>query len=166
MSHFVVGVMNFRELPDEEGEKLLASRVVECALAECLYVLIDPNIGQSIVFEILGCDPKETSTAGFRYLLTDSPISNTSDDLVSPWSVDVTGWGERSPFRENLERMGRFFLAVSELGQFRDIVIYCSEGFDTSYEEIRANVNQFAEVAFPFFRKAEAIVSSKFLLFW
>jgi len=118
MSHFLVGVMNFANLPDEEAEKSLASRVVECASAERLYVLIDPNIGQSIVFEILGCDPKESSTTGFRFLLTDSTISNTSDELVSPWSVEVTDWGEWSPFRENLERIGRFFLAVSELRQF------------------------------------------------
>ncbi len=166
MSHFVAGLMNFAKLPDEESQKSLASRVVECALAARLHVLLDPNIGQSIVFEILGGDPAEAITTGFRFLLTDSAISNTSDDLVSPWSVEVTDWGEWSPFRENLERIGRFFLAVSKLGQFGGIVVYFSEGFDTSYEEIRVNVGRFADVAFSFFRKAEAIASSKFVILW
>jgi len=53
---------------------------------------------------------------------------------------------------------------VSKLGQFGDIVVYFSEGFDTVYEEIRVNVGQFADVAFSFFRKAEAIASSKFVI--
>jgi len=53
---------------------------------------------------------------------------------------------------------------VSKLGQFGDIVVYFSEGFDTVSEEIRVKVGQFADVAFSFFRKAEAIASSKFVI--
>lgn len=166
MSYFVFGIMNFTKQLEEEGENNLAFQVAERASATRLHVQLGYNIWHTEVWEVLGVEPRAVRGVGLPFLLTDSPILDTSEELVSPWYVDVAGWGEWSPFRGSLERIGKFFLSLSKVSEIKDLVVYFGQGVDTSYEDIQVKVEQFTEVAFAFFRKAEDIASSRFTISW
>ncbi len=87
MSYFIFGTLFFRaEVTGQEQEEC-SFKAAEIAVREHFSMQMGVNICQSLVKEILEkqCDGDETKCLAF--LVTDSPIANTSDGLISPFTV-------------------------------------------------------------------------------
>jgi len=147
MSYFLTGRFQFtRDLSTHEQIDV-AFQLVERAISNRVALQLGCNIAQSIVFEILGKEP--TAGRELLFLLTDSPISDTSDELL-------TYWGEsQEQIKTKVKSIGtkiRDFLASTRsIDCIARVNFFISEGYDTSYrrEEVSLEsvVDRLAELA-------------------
>ena len=129
MSYFLAGRFRFTCSLSSEEQVKLAFELTERALANHVALQIGYNIVQPIAFEILG---KELDLSkSFPFLLTDSPISDTADDLLIYWSESRDEMRAKVTFAG--ERLRDVLASIKLIEYIADAILFISEGYDTSY---------------------------------
>jgi hypothetical protein len=88
------------------------------------------NIVQPLVFEVVGRYNEDTCVVPF--LLTASPLDDTSDRLVSPY-VLIGEEGDRT-FQRNAKSLELFFSSLLDHKYLQRIDLYVVDSFDESFE--------------------------------
>src|SRR5271155_4866363 len=136
MSHFLCGELEFRQPLLDNEQVDFAFKLDEWAIKNRLGLQLGFNIVQPVVFDILGKKDRRSTNSEFVFLLTDSPISNTSDALVHPNFIDPME--VKNTLNANMQKVQRFLSSAAETGLLAGLSLYVSRGYDTSYarEEI------------------------------
>ena len=122
MSYLVFGTFTLARALDDAAKKAVAYDLVECAVAQRLYLLLGCNIVQpGIIHEMLGYEQGVVPDDKLLFLLTDSPISDTSDDLISPYHVGLDG--SDSSLIVSLSRIGRLLKATMDFADVGGVEI-------------------------------------------
>src|ERR1700724_2461811 len=87
MSNYLFGEFYFRAPPSISERETLAFSLTAAALSARIHVQLAFNIIQKDVFKILKRSDGGISSESVAFLLTESPLSNTSDELLEPLNV-------------------------------------------------------------------------------
>jgi len=144
MSHFLCGELQFRQPLSDTEQVDLAFTLAELAIKNRLGLQLGFNITQPVIFDILGKKEDRRSTnKECVFLLTDSPISNTSDALVHPNLLDSTE--VKNILSANMRRVERFLSSAAQTGLLAGMSLYVSRGYDTSYAKEEISLGSLAE---------------------
>lgn len=127
MSYFVCGSIWIPDIHSVDTPPF-AARVSVRALQCGMSLLLDCNIMQPLVKDMLAA--KQDETQRIPYLLTDSPLNNTSDELISP-TVLVGPEGDRA-FRRNASILSGFFRSLLDEQLVQRVDLYVIDSFDSS----------------------------------
>lgn len=150
MSYIAFGTIELRERLEFDRLSRLSMAFERRAMEEGLFLRQGPY----------AFDPGEDITESFPpglqdpygrflpYLVTESPIENTSDDLVVPNQIfaDENEW--QAALRKNMLRIQRMILTLMEFQEVVEITLFLSENLchETEYKEIVTGVEQLAEI--------------------
>jgi hypothetical protein len=128
MSYFVCGRVTFSVADHSAMERIARSASMQALkLGAC--VQFGCAIVQDIVFEIVG---RYDSTADWLpFLLTDSPLSNVSEELVSP--RELYGPEGDTRFRRHAALIAAFLRSILTEREVSGIDLFVSDAFDDSY---------------------------------
>lgn len=168
MSHFVCGKVIFAESTGRDERKDASLNIFRQAFEKGFFLMLAPNISQSIVYEILGSTPRNFppgEPGELPFLLTDSPLSDTSEELLvaSPtsWSLDA----ECLAFEVGVRRIQDMMSTIINTEGVKAIHLYFSDGgLDDHYKEIAIKVSDLAKNILPNSRTADDLPSLKFVL--
>ena len=154
MSFFLCGKFVFRTDQSLTERERFAFEVVGAGCTRRLSVQLDVCITQSIVFEILGENRSPSHADKLPFLITDSPISDVSDDLIDFHDI---GGAER--LEQTLERLQSLFFEIKKHEVVTEIVVYFSEGYDETYKRITSSLDNFKRDCLEIFSAAGRTVS-------
>jgi len=164
MSHFLCGRFIFEDGLPRATVVEFSFKVVQEACGHHLAVQLGCNIVQPVVFEILGLERASPNNINLPFVITDSPISDTSDDLISPGDFESTLEVGYEILETNLHRVKAFLLSVSEIGAVRAAILCFSEGYDDKYQELDVPLDSFVERCLHVFKEEERVPSLKIRL--
>jgi len=154
MSYFLCGefVLNQKVSTDTAS---LAFDLVSYAASRKLGLQLGPCIIQPVVFEIIGNNRTERNDNFLPFLITESPISDVSDDLLD---MDDLGAGTER-INNTLERLRSFLESVGQTGNVSMAKVFFSEGYDDRYVRIEATPKTFVDQCMKLFSTPEGLVS-------
>jgi hypothetical protein len=164
MSHLLCGKFVFKRPLPFESQTEFSFKLVEFAFSERLGLQLGCNIVQEIVFEMLRIERSHPNHEELPFLITDSPIADTSDNLIAPDVSAELSDSSDTELNQNLERVRQFLMLVGETGQVFSATILFSEGYDDSFEEIHSSVTLFAEHSLKAFHGRERVPSLKVMV--
>ena len=141
MSYFLCGRIHLTRALSDGDRAELAFSLSNAGLTHRLCLQLDCNIVQSEVVEILQRNDGGLSDLDFAFLLTDSPLSNTSDEIVNP---NVEPLDKPRAMRERLRRVAGFLSSAKDLVLVSGVSLYISVGYDNSYAEEEIPIEFFA----------------------
>lgn len=126
MSYFVCGLISLAGA-DSEVREAEARRISCEALKTGMSVQLGANIVQPLVLKIVGWSGGPDT---IPFLITASPLSDTSDELVSPYVL--VGAPGTAKFRQNAKHIACFFDAVFAEAHVQRVDLYVVDDFDES----------------------------------
>ena len=162
MSHFLCGEIQFRQKLSWGEREDLAFTLSELALSQRLSIQLAFNITQRTVFEILHRNDGGIAETDIAFFLTDSPISNVSDQLVS--SINVAPLDLEMTIREGMRRVERFLTGVAKIECLAAMSLYLSQGYDTAYQKEEISIEFLANRVVDFFTELHHMPSTQFLI--
>ncbi len=161
MSHFLCGKFGFKSHLPVERQEEFSFRLTEAALSNQLALQLGCNIVQEIVFEILKMEWATSDAKELPFLVTASPLADSSDGLISPDTLALPPDLYYAKLGENLQRLIKFLTSINEPGLLSTVTVVFSEGFDDNYEEIVTSADLFVEQCVNAFKKEERVPSLK-----
>lgn len=164
MSYLTFGEFVFRERLDSAHLQALSWRLLKYGVDRDVCLLLGCNIPQRIVFEMLGVQKSDPFTAALPFLATASPLDDTSDALLSPYTrvgpsgTDVHGIGRV------LQHFQEVFAAALGEGVVRTITFFITEGFDTDFTPVFTGVGEFQRIAADMLRDNGTWPSASFVI--
>jgi hypothetical protein len=141
MSYFLCGSFVFKTHLSLTERTNFAYKVVEEVCAIRLSIQLSICIVQQIVFEIIGTNSLSELETKMPFLLTDSPISDVSDELIDLDDID----GGVEKLKRTLEQLQSFLARIKKTAVVSDVIIYFSEGYDNKYENITSSLDTFTK---------------------
>jgi len=134
VSLFLAGKLQFgRSLSDKERTEV-AFALSEAALRNRMAIQLGCNIVQPTVFQIIETDLATlVADDEVTFLLTGSPISNVSDELIDYWADSSEEAAAR--VHAHGEHLMSCFAAFRAAGPLVSVELFISEGYDTFYRE-------------------------------
>jgi hypothetical protein len=112
-----------------------AQRIVRKGIDLGLFVLLSPNIPQVIVKKML--DEHELgSKPDFQFLITGSPICDTTDSLISP---PYFGEEDLRSVYKNLALIAKWIDEIMKYDGIKEVHLYLTEGYDDCFKEMDAS---------------------------
>ncbi len=164
MSSYLFGEFYFRDAPTSSELENLAFSLTAAALHARIHVELAFNIVQRDVFTILKRSDGGISSESVAFLLTESPLSNTSDELIAP--LNVMPLDLERVIRERLRRV-EAFLRSAQLMQFRGLSLYTetwSEGYDAPRREEEISLEFLVDRLLDLYRELHDIPSARFAI--
>jgi hypothetical protein len=140
MSYFLTGYVRFTQALSPDEQVNTAFELSERALRSRVGIQLGCNIVQKIVFEIL--DKDLATKRALPFLLTGSPISDTSDDLLNYWSESRAQM--KTKVKSNAERLQNFIASLRSIPHIAGVALFVSEGYDTSYRKENVTIELLA----------------------
>ena len=138
MSFVAFGLILHRANINEQEREDLAWSVFKKGVNNHVYVMLDNNIYFTDLGEMLSLHGiiKKPNIKYLRYLLTSSPMENTSEELVGP-IYDDDGLVQR--VATNFRKVSNWINSVINHENVEKVYLYVVEGFDISFEEIKTD---------------------------
>ncbi len=131
MSYFLAGRFHFSGPLSQPEQTELSFILSEKALHSRVALQLGCNIVKPLVHQILGEHGGLGGEAMFTFLLTGSPITNISDDILTYWANSI---GESvDKIRSNSRQIVSFLKSIQETNSIAAVTLVVSEGYDTSY---------------------------------
>ena len=164
MSYLICGEFIFKEVLCLDAQIQFSYTMTELALKEKLSLHLECNIVQPIVYKIVGKKDKILLNGkDLAFLITDSPISDTSDVLIDPY-VHESFENPLPTLQRNLDRVDRLLSAILQLEEMSQVIIYFSEGYDDCYPEEKISMERFVERCLQLFHEYDEVPSVKFII--
>ncbi len=141
MSYFLAGLFHFSRALSYRERIDTAFKLSEKALQKRLALQLAPNVAQPVVFEIL--EKRVCADDELIFLLTASPISDTSDDIVAYWGESHDEMAEK--IRGHVETIKGFLTSIKTIERLGHVTLFVSEGYDTDYQQERVTLASLAE---------------------
>lgn len=143
------GAIEFKERLEFDRLAILSMGFARLAMEEGLVLHLGPFafLAQQGMIRALHLELDDAYGQSFPFLLTESPIRNTSDDLVVPNEVfaDEKEW--ETALLKNMLRIQRLIGSLMAFEEVLEITLLFSEGFadESEYKEIATAVVHLAE---------------------
>jgi hypothetical protein len=144
MSGFVYGTIRFIRALDYDELSKLSFELEKAAIDEGVFLQMGVNIVQRFIFEELGITRGWHAVEELPFLITDSPISNISEDLISPDAFGVPDHDWYQIIREHLLAIGRLLETITGLALVTGVTMYMTEGYGED-QEIRTEPQHLAD---------------------
>ena len=144
MSAFLCGVFRFKRIESRDFQVGFGWRIIRLGVSSNLHFQLGCNIVQDVVFEILKIPRPFQDSALLPFLITDSPLTDTSDAVISPSELHSKDDRVRI-IRQNFERISSVFAEALTTQELGNIEVILSEGYDTEYPEKRIPITTFVE---------------------
>ncbi len=115
MSCLVYGSIRFIKALDYNELSNLSFELEKAAIAEGMFLQMGVNIVQRFVFEELGITPGWEAVEKLPFIITDSPVSDVAENLISPDAFRVPDHDWYKIIREHLFAIGRFLETITGL---------------------------------------------------
>lgn len=142
MSYFIFGELIFPEKLEICLFEDLSWKIQRCANSKGLFVLFEKNICQSVVFQMLDEQTKPSGNR-LRFMLSNSPLCDTSDSLISQYYYGAT-WERELKLR--LSCVQEFLICLISEMKVSTVNIFISEGYSPDFEGIDFEASKFLEV--------------------
>jgi hypothetical protein len=139
MSHWAFGFIRGAGALNESQRDDLAWSIVRAGQGVGLHIILSCNICQRVLPEMLEA-AGEPSAGAIPFLMTSSPVRDTSDLLISPYNFPGRGI---DGVVENLRTMSKWLEAVLGLGAITTVEVWMTEGFDVKFEEWHVCCDEF-----------------------
>lgn len=163
MSDFLCGKLTFTHKLSIREQAELSFDLVRYALDQRLGLQVGCAIVQPIVFEILGCG-RELNGIDVPFLITDSPIWDASDEIISKYPSDHLDADAGESLQHRLERVQRFLIASSRVQPVQQITVVLGQGYDDTYEEVTGAAADFVAKIAPRYEDVLEVPSVKFIV--
>jgi hypothetical protein len=142
MSYYIFGMIVRRADLNEIEEESLEWKIVERGIDHHIYVRLRANI---YITEIMDMLWKSDLTYGphIDFLITASPLDNTSDGFVRPHEV---GDDHVNMIQTKLRSISNWIESIIDHIDAKKIYVYVTDTFDVSYEKVQANTGDIYEV--------------------
>lgn len=145
MSYLICGKLIVREGRSRDIDIDVLYRATSAAIEQKVSIFFAGNISQSAVFEIVDFSHDERA---IPFMLTDSPVQNTSDDLIAPDRFHYKTDKEcLKVLRGSFAAIGAILRTVLASDHFSSAIVVFSDadGDTDGYETIDASLNTFVE---------------------
>ena len=136
MSYFLFGAVEHSSQEDNLDLDM-AWQLVKTGIRNNLFLFIGPSIYQENVNEMI---LKQAGFKGISFLITGSPLENTSDSLISPYQHPGT-WHDS--LSDCVSRLSNWASEVLRLNGVVGITLGMTEGYDTNFEELSLTLEDF-----------------------
>lgn len=164
MSHLVCGKFVFDRHLSLEEQVAFSFEVSARALVDNLSIQLSCNIIQDVVFEILQLERATLNGVEMAYLITGSPLWDTSDELISPYTAagSLDDYYVKLTFvLQNIQHLAQYALQAQPVAA---IIIFFSEGYDVSYQEISTQLHSFTERCLQAFKEEKQVPCLKVMI--
>jgi CRISPR/Cas system-associated protein Cas5 (RAMP superfamily) len=138
MSGFVFGTLTFlNDYSYDSYDELddIAWQIFRLGDKHSVYFIFDPNIKQKSVCEMIDEQIREKSYH-LRYLLTTSPVQDTTDNFVIPIeNPDEYG----KAILENMSSLASLIKSIVEIEEVKNMVVFIVEGEDIEFKKIKTD---------------------------
>ena len=135
MSYFVFGQIRYSGGLTESECESSSWHAIKVGHDLSLYVTLACNIVQEVVHEMLlkhGDDSRTTTP----FVVTGSPLDNTSDNLVSPFQLTPEG------VQSNLQKIEQWICEVFRGGTVKRVMLFLTEGYDDQFERLEISPSE------------------------
>ncbi|MGO9450805.1 MAG: hypothetical protein ACLQDV_07115 [Candidatus Binataceae bacterium] len=164
MSNYLFGEFYFRGMPSASEREDLAFSLTAAALRARIHVQLAFNIVQREVLAVLKRTDGGLSSESVAFLLTESPLSNTSDELLEP--LNVMPLDMERVIRERLRRV-EAFLKSTQLMDFKGLSLYTetwSEGYGAPRRQEEIPLEFLVDRLLDLYTELHAIPSARFVI--
>ena len=126
-------------------EEAFFARLFQMGIERHCFFHLAGNITQHIVFEILGRDRIAPLAGNVPFLVTDSPLSVSSEDIICPDPSGYSADEYRDFVEASLASFGEILGWALGSGELKAILIAMSEGWSPSYAEFSCTADRFAD---------------------
>lgn len=148
MSVLVCGEISLSAPQSSEWLDQYARELMRIAQRQNFYLMLDCNISQPCVFEMLSHFAAANNGRHLPFLITGSPLSNTSEEVVNMFSLG--GMDSASQTRKCLDLL-ETFLKEAWIPDVRSMVIIIADGSAVSFQEVTASLSNFVDVTLSHF---------------
>ncbi len=161
MSYLAFGlIVNAGPLDGEERDAL-AWKVVRSAQEVGLYVMLANNISQRIATDMLEPALKPVRDRALPFLVTQSPVHDTSDALISPYYAPEQGV---DGVLERARPIGGWMKSILALEKVPYVELWMTEGYDPAFETVNVKVHEFENVLSQRIKEDVDISSVRFVI--
>jgi hypothetical protein len=121
----------------------LSFSVSERALQSKFALQLGCNIVQSMILQILGEHIGIGDEFRLPFLLTSSPIDNTSEDVLCYWA-DSPEEAE-GKIRANVAKISSFLKMIKDIQSLSAVEFFITEGYDISYRAEQISLDRLAD---------------------
>lgn len=146
MSYIICGEFILNKKYLNEDKERLAWLLNNEATTNNLYVLMQCNISQSLVFEIFKVNKLAMKKMNLSFFITNNPILDTSDSLISPYVIGLKKSNYIACLKLNMRKLYNYFNSLFKKNIVDNIIIVFSEGYDSIYENIELDIDNFIEI--------------------
>lgn len=162
MSHFLCGKFILKRTATDEQRAEFAFKVNRLAAERDISLHLQWNIVQTTVFEILNLEKSNLSPSEIPFLITDTPLSDVSEELLSPFRpepLEVFDAVER-----NLHQLGDFLGCAFFENIVEGVEVIFSEGYDIEYRKLRLPLASFVDECLNIFKQEGSFPSLQVVL--
>jgi hypothetical protein len=145
MSHFIFGTFNFAAPMSQSEQSGIGFKLAAEALSKRLYLRLHENAALNLIFEMLALTPGTIPHDRMIFIVTASPIRDTSDELISPYVIGLEG--SDTSLGVSLLRIRQFLTAACKIEEIESITVWMSEGFDIEFQEFVVSPDAFDDLA-------------------
>jgi hypothetical protein len=149
LSCFICGELAFTRSDALHGGAVLA-RFTAMGAAERMFFHFGGNICQDIVFDILGVQRAFLSHRRVPFLVTDSALSVSSDDLICPVE-NIVGTDYKAFACEALDRLGAILRQALDSDEISHATVVISEGWSPTFTELSCTPERLGETCIAHF---------------
>ncbi len=138
MSYFAFGIIKYKKDYCKETLDNFAWEIFRRGIDNSLFLFLSPNIPQKIINEMLDKQYYENNS-NLRFLVTASPISDTTDALISP---PYFGESDLSSVYKNIFLIDKW---IKEILKYDDVVkveLFLTEGYDENFKKVRTSISE------------------------
>lgn len=140
MSYFIFGSIKYQNGLSENEISDLSWKIIKESLKNRLFILLGFNVKVEIVKSMLKEQDPEIDKS-LRFLITESPIEDTSDSLLSPFDP-------KTSFLDLLNQkfllLETFLKDILEIQNILSIRVYITEGHDNNFIKKEVEIKNFA----------------------
>ena len=113
----------------------IAWKIMKAGIECSLFIIFSPNLVQDEIEDMLNKQSRHNDPY-LRFMVTDSPISNTSHELIC--CPDYVQEEYANEVSRNLSLIADWIKVTLGHKEVLEVDLYITEGYDTSFKEVRA----------------------------
>jgi len=145
VSYFVFGEIGLRETSDARGVEELCFAIALAAFRAHLGIQLGGNIIHGDIYRMLRRSREGSYLKSIPYLLTDSPISDHSSELVRPDAYFRALDDRRVGLRPAAVKLEAFVSEVRGMADVGALSLWLTQGFDTEFAETSVRIGGVAD---------------------
>lgn len=160
MSHFLFGRISFNSSNPLFHKEKFCSDLNKAGQEVNLYFLFEKEIKQKIVLDMLEEQLGKSGLESTDFLLVDSSVSETSDNLISPFNNEDNLKNFYSKMEDLMSNITSLLQFSAKENVIRSIDLLFTEGYDCEFMQIHSDIKELKPSILNIFKEQEYFVPS------